>query len=130
MRFGDQGSYNRPHVAAAGAGDLDCQSLVLSEDYEDKIDDGDECTYIEFGGGDLSENKRTALQSFDQLLTKGNDAIVRNCNAKFDDKKGADAGDNWKKGKPIRVVRGYKGKKHSNYAPEEGCRYIKTFLFV
>ena len=64
------------------------------------------------------------------LLFSVNAAIARNCNAKFDDKKGADAGDNWKKGKPIRVVRGYKGKKQSKYAPEEGCRYIKTFLFV
>ena len=78
----------------------------------------------------MSGNKMTAPQSSVQLPTKGNAAIARNCNAKFDDKKGADAGDNWKKGKPIRVVRGYKGKKQSKYAPEEGCRYIKTFLFV
>ena len=37
--------------------------------------------------------------------------------SRFDDKKGGDAGDDWKKGLLIRVVRGWKGKKHSNYAP-------------
>ena len=63
-----------------------------------------EFTYTGSGGRDLSGNKRTTSQSSDQLLTKGNAAIARNCNAKFDDKKGADAGDKWKEGKPIRVV--------------------------
>ena len=73
-------------------------------------------------GRDLSGNKRTAPQSFDQTLTSGNAALARNCKAKFDDKNGGDAGDKWKKGEPIRVVRGWKGKKHSKYAPEDGCR--------
>ena len=73
-------------------------------------------------GRDLSGNKRTAPQSFDQTLTSGNAALARNCKAKFDDKNGGDAGDNWKKGEPIRVVRGWKGKKHSKYAPGDGCR--------
>ena len=54
------------------------------------------------GGRDLSGNKRTAAQSFDQELTRTNAAIASNCNAKFNDKDGADAGEAWKKGKPIR----------------------------
>ena len=37
--------------------------------------------------------------------------------------KGGDAGENWREGKPVRVVRAYKLKKHSVYAPEEGFRY-------
>ena len=45
------------------------------------------------------------------------------CAAKFNSKDGADAGDKWRDGRPIRVVRGWKGRKHSNYAPEKGCRY-------
>ncbi len=42
---------------------------------------------------------------------------------KLDKKNGHDAGDDWKKGKPVRVVRGAKHAKHSKYAPEEGNRY-------
>ena len=54
----------------------------------------------------------------------------RNCVAKFDDKKGGDAGDKWKQGKPIRVLRGYKGRKHSKYAPEEGCRLVQHLKYL
>ncbi len=42
---------------------------------------------------------------------------------RLDKKNGHDAGDDWKKGKPVRVVRGAKHAKHSKYAPEEGNRY-------
>ena len=35
-------------------------------------DDGEEFTYTGSGGRDLSGNKRTAEQSFDQKLTKTN----------------------------------------------------------
>ena len=100
----EAGGHRPPVAGIAGTGDLDCQSLALSGGYEDDVDDGDEFTYTGSGGRDLSGNKRTTSQSSDQLLTKGNAAIARNCNAKFDDKKGADAGDKWKEGKPIRVV--------------------------
>merc|ERR1719319_1512520 len=37
--------------------------------------------------------------------------------------KGGDAGEKWREGKPVRVVRAHKLKKHSSYAPEEGFRY-------
>ena len=47
-------------------------------------------------------------------------AIARNCHAKFNDKVGADAGKDWKKGKPVRVVRGWKGRKHSKFCPKVG----------
>lgn len=122
---------HRPHVAGiAGTAADGCPSLVLSGGYEDDVDDGDEFTYTGSGGRDLSGNKRTAPQSSDQELTRTNAAIARNCNAKFDDKNGGDAGDKWRKGKPIRVVRGYKGKKHSKFAPEEGCRYDGIYKVV
>lgn len=48
-------------------------------------------------------------------------ALALNCNAKIDSEKGAMAVD-WKNGKPVRVVRNYKLKKHSKYAPELGNR--------
>ena len=49
-------------------------------------------------------------------------ALAKNCNAPLDAKKGAEAKD-WKGGKPVRVVRNCKGRKHSEYAPDEGNRY-------
>ena len=49
-------------------------------------------------------------------------ALAKNCNAPIDNKKGATAKD-WRGGKPVRVVRNVKGRKHSDYAPEDGNRY-------
>merc|ERR1712212_804302 len=92
-------------------------SIVLAGGYEDDADNGDEFTYTGSGGRDLSGNKRTAEQSFDQSLTKSNAAIALSCNAKFNDKKGSESID-WQYGKPIRVCRSYKFRKYSKYAPE------------
>ena len=49
-------------------------------------------------------------------------ALARDCYAPLDNKNGAESKE-WKKGKPIRVVRNCKGAKHSKYAPTEGNRY-------
>lgn len=50
-------------------------------------------------------------------------ALARNCAVKDVSEKGADAGDAWKQGKPVRVVRSYKMLKHfPKYAPKEGIR--------
>ena len=51
-------------------------SIVLSGGYED---DGDEFTYSGSGGRDLSGNKRTAKQSYDQKLTHMNRYSVCVC---------------------------------------------------
>jgi len=121
---------HRPHVAGiAGTAEKGCPSLVLSGGYEDDVDEGDQFTYTGSGGRDLSGNKRTAEQSSDQELTRSNGALARNCACKFDDVKGGEAAD-WMKGKPIRVVRGYKGSKHSKYAPEAGNRYDGVYKVV
>lgn len=40
----------------------------------------------------------------------------------MNEKDGAEAKD-WKAGKPVRVVRSSKGRKHSKYSPEDGNRY-------
>jgi len=45
---------------------------VLSGGYEDDVDNGDVFLYTGSGGRDLSGNKRTALQSCDQELTRYN----------------------------------------------------------
>lgn len=72
---------------------------------------GDSFTYTGSGGTDLSGttdkplNRRTAPQTFDQEFTLYNLAHKVSV----------------EKGKPVRVLRGYKGK--SEFAPLEGYRY-------
>lgn len=48
-------------------------------------------------------------------------ALAMSCNAPFNDQIGADAED-WRGGKPIRVIRNHKLKRISKYAPDEGNR--------
>ena len=137
IQVSEEGVHRPPVGGIAGTAKDGCQSLVLAGGYEDDVDRGDEFTYTGSGGRDLSGNKRTAEQSSDQKLDKGNAAIARNCKASFNPKDGGDAGDKWREGKPIRVVRNYKGgkrdksgKKHSDYAPEEGNRYDGIYKVV
>lgn len=121
---------HRPHVSGMHGRDSDgAYSIVLAGGYEDDTDDGEEFTYTGSGGRDLSGNKRTAEQSFDQTLTKTNKALAKNCDCPIDTKKGGQAND-WKKGKPIRVIRSFKFAKHSKYAPEEGVRYDGIYKVV
>ncbi|XP_015221250.2 E3 ubiquitin-protein ligase UHRF1 isoform X2 [Lepisosteus oculatus] len=121
---------HRPHVAGIhGRSNDGAYSLVLAGGYEDDVDDGNEFTYTGSGGRDLSGNKRTAEQSCDQKLTNMNRALALNCNAAVNDKDGAEAKD-WKAGKPVRVVRSSKGRKHSKYCPEDGNRYDGIYKVV
>ncbi|XP_014836021.1 PREDICTED: E3 ubiquitin-protein ligase UHRF1 [Poecilia mexicana] len=114
---------HRPHVAGIhGRSNDGAYSLVLAGGYEDDVDDGNEFTYTGSGGRDLSGNKRTAEQSCDQTLTHMNRALALNCNVPVNEKNGAES-KNWKQGKPVRVVRSCKGRKHSKFCPEEGNRY-------
>uniref|UniRef100_A0A8C7ZAD0 E3 ubiquitin-protein ligase UHRF n=1 Tax=Oryzias sinensis TaxID=183150 RepID=A0A8C7ZAD0_9TELE len=121
---------HRPHVAGIhGRSNDGAYSLVLAGGYEDDVDDGNEFTYTGSGGRDLSGNKRTAEQSCDQTLTHMNRALALNCNVPVNDKRGAES-KNWKEGKPVRVVRSCKGRKHSKYCPEEGNRYDGIYKVV
>lgn len=64
---------HRPHVAGIhGRENEGAYSIVLSGGYEDDEDEGEEFTYSGSGGRDLSGNKRTAKQSYDQKLTHMN----------------------------------------------------------
>jgi len=130
VQISEEGIHRPPVAGIAGQAKTGCPSLVLAGGYEDDVDDGDEFTYTGAGGRDLSGNKRTAEQSSDQKLERSNAAIARNCKASFDFKNGGDAGDKWRDGKPIRVVRNYKGQKHSKYAPDEGNRYDGIYKVV
>ncbi|XP_069674627.1 E3 ubiquitin-protein ligase UHRF1-like [Periplaneta americana] len=120
---------HRPPVGGIHGRECDgAYSLVLSGGYEDDVDDGDEFLYTGSGGRDLSGNKRTADQSCDQTLTRLNKALALNCNVSFS-LEGAEAAD-WKNGKPVRVVRSSKLRKHSKYAPEVGNRYDGLYKVV
>ncbi|CAH1244134.1 UHRF1 [Branchiostoma lanceolatum] len=122
---------HRPHVSGIhGRESEGAYSIVLAGGYEDDKDDGEEFLYTGSGGRDLSGNKRTAEQSCDQKLTKMNLALARNCAAPLDTKKGADSKDRWQEGKPVRVLRNCKGRKHSKYAPEDGNRYDGIYKIV
>ncbi|XP_070564382.1 E3 ubiquitin-protein ligase UHRF1-like [Ptychodera flava] len=121
---------HRPHVAGIhGRENEGAYSIVLSGGYEDDFDEGDRFTYTGSGGRDLSGNKRTAEQSCDQKLTKMNLALALNVNAPLNKEKGNEAQD-WRAGKPVRVVRNCKGRKHSKYSPEEGNRYDGIYKIV
>ena len=78
----------------------------------------------------ITGNKRTNSQSKNQILQRMNLALAKNCNASINEKIGASAGNNWRHGKPVRVVRNYKLGKFSKYAPEEGNRYIEYIIFT
>ncbi|KAM4809973.1 E3 ubiquitin-protein ligase UHRF1 [Rhinophrynus dorsalis] len=121
---------HRPHVAGIhGRSNDGSYSLVLAGGYEDDVDNGNEFTYTGSGGRDLSGNKRTAEQSCDQKLTNMNRALALNCSAPINDKQGSVAKD-WRAGKPVRVVRNAKGRKHSKFAPEDGNRYDGIYKVV
>ncbi|XP_005110144.1 E3 ubiquitin-protein ligase UHRF1 [Aplysia californica] len=102
---------HRPTVAGIHGGEGGAYSIALSGGYEDDVDLGECFTYTGEGGRDLKgtktnpKNLRTAPQSKDQTLTRGNLALSRNVETK----------------NPVRVIRGYK--LDSPFAPEEGYRY-------
>ncbi|KAH6947209.1 hypothetical protein HPB50_017595 [Hyalomma asiaticum] len=56
-------------------------------------------------------------------------SLARNCAAPIDAKNGAEA-KNWRDGKPVRVIRSFKGRKHSKYCPEDGYRYDGIYKLV
>ncbi|WAR11774.1 UHRF1-like protein, partial [Mya arenaria] len=101
----------KPTVAGIHGGPDGAYSIALSGGYDDNIDLGECFTYTGEGGRDLKgtktnpKNLRTAAQSKDQTLTRGNLALSRNVDT----------------GNPVRVIRGYK--LPSPFAPEEGYRY-------
>ncbi|KAK9503887.1 hypothetical protein O3M35_010353 [Rhynocoris fuscipes] len=120
---------HRPHVAGIhGRENHGAYSIVLSGGYEDDIDNGDEIIYTGSGGRDLT-GRRTAGQSCDQTLTRLNKALALNCKAPLDPINGAEAED-WRQGNPVRVVRNFRGAKHSKYAPKEGNRYDGLYKVV
>ena len=131
IQASEVGVHRPPVGGIAGTANVGCQSIVLAGGYKDNEDFGDRFFYTGCGGWDLSRNKHVSGQSSDQELTRFNKAIAMSCAATFNDKKGAEAKD-WKKGKPISVLRTYKFAKHSTFAPAdaEGVRYDGIYKCV
>jgi len=123
---------HRPHVAGIAGREIEgAFSIVLSGGYEDDLDHGEEFYYTGSGGRDLSGNKRTSVQSFDQDLTRGNGALARSCNLDFAKNKLPEyESPNWKDGMPVRVIRSWKFGKKSKFAPIEGIRYDGLYKVV
>ncbi|XP_013395770.1 E3 ubiquitin-protein ligase UHRF1-like [Lingula anatina] len=102
---------HRPPVSGIHGGEHGAYSIALSGGYDDNVDLGECFTYTGEGGRDLRgtkanpKNLRTAPQSKDQTLTRGNLALYNSVES----------------GHPVRVIRGYK--LTSSFAPEEGYRY-------
>lgn len=109
-------------------------SVVFSCSYDDDIDLGDEFYYTASGGKDLNNKSRVGgPQVKDQELKRCNRALAVNCYAEFNDEKGANAGLDWKKGKPVRVLRSGNGRgaaKKSIYLPKIGVRYDGIYKVV
>ncbi|XP_071439052.1 E3 ubiquitin-protein ligase UHRF1-like [Hetaerina americana] len=129
VQVSESGVHRPPVAGIHGRAIEGAYSIVLSYGYEDDLDNGVEFLYTGSGGRDLSRNKRTSSQSQHQQLERSNKALARNCNAPVDEINGAKAR-NWRKGKPVRVVRSYKLRPHSEYAPEKGNRYDGVYKVV
>jgi E3 ubiquitin-protein ligase UHRF1 len=72
LKVSESGIHRPPVGGIHGRDNQGAFSIVLSGGYEDDIDNGDDFMYTGSGGRDLSGNKRTALQSCDQELTRYN----------------------------------------------------------
>ncbi|KAI9832390.1 MAG: hypothetical protein M1819_004378 [Sarea resinae] len=104
---------HRGLVKGIFAGEEGCYSVVLSGGYDDDLDEGESFTYTGEGGRDLNRDPvtgkprdlRTAAQSKPQIMSGGNLALKINCQT----------------GRPVRVVRGYKGR--NIWSPSNGYRY-------
>ncbi|KAG0026230.1 hypothetical protein BGZ81_006530 [Podila clonocystis] len=130
MGAAEAGVHRPPVGGIAGTAKNGAVSIVLAAGYPEDKDEGLIFTYTGAGGRDLKEgNKRVGHQTKDQELTGSNEALARTCDCPFSPK-GGHAKD-WKKSRPVRVVRSSKLMKHNPaFAPEQGNRYDGVYKLV
>lgn len=88
-----------------------CYSVAVSAGYPEDLDEGDRFTYTGSGGRELKKkNLRTAPQTKDQELTRGNLALWVSA----------------QNGNPVRVIRGYK----AALGPVTGYRYDGLYRVI
>lgn len=128
-----------PLVAGiCGKESMGASSVVFASSYPDDIDLGDEIYFTGSGGreGEKQREKRCRVggsQVQDQELRRCNKSLAISCFAGFNDVTGANAGLNWKRGKPIRLLRSGNGRKSSQrspYLPKIGIRYDGIYRVV
>ncbi|KAF9388785.1 E3 ubiquitin-protein ligase uhrf1 [Podila verticillata] len=126
----EAGVHRPPVSGIAGTAKNGAVSIVLAGGYPEDMDDGLEFTYTGAGGRDLKEgNKRVGQQTKAQELTGSNEALARTCDCQFTGKNGT--AKDWRKSKPVRVIRSAKLKKHNpTFAPEQGNRYDGIYKVV
>lgn len=56
-------------------------------------------------------------------LTGACAALARSCAALVNAEAGAEAGEKWRAGRPVRVIRAARGQRQSEFAPKTGYRY-------
>lgn len=117
-----------------GKENLGAFSVVFCCGYDDDVDLGDEIYYTGSGGKQREGNKSRVggAQVKDQELKRCNKALAMNCAVQFSEF-GANSGDNWRSGKPVRVLRSGNARgssKKSPYLPKLGVRYDGLYKVV
>ncbi|KAF9286106.1 E3 ubiquitin-protein ligase uhrf1 [Linnemannia elongata] len=113
---------HRPAMAGiSGQAGVGAESVTLSGGYMDDDDKGYEFTYT--GAGGNTGGKQTAHQE----LTRANHGLAMTCDCPIDTIKGGEAED-WRKSRPIRVIRGYQ--LSNMYSPKSGYRYDGIYKVV
>lgn len=133
-RFRFQASEEGVHIPlVAGIHGKESQgaySIVYSGLFEQDADLGDDVYYTASGGRN-SKPRTGGIQVRDQKLKRANKALALNCWAPFDGANGANAGSNWRLGKPVRLLRsGNARQKNSRYLPKVGVRYDGIYKVV
>lgn len=122
---------HRPLVSGIHGKESDgAYSIVFSGLREEDADLGNELYYTASGGRG-GKSRTGGVQVRDQELKRENKALAMNCWAPFDGVKGASAGDNWRLGKPVRVLRSGNARHQlSKYQPKIGVRYDGIYKVV
>jgi len=120
-----------PLVASIhGRTNIGAFSLIFSCAYPEDVDLGTEL-YFTASGGRNSTNRRISIQLVrDQQLTGVNKALALNCAAAFSPL-GANARDDWRQGRPVRVLRSGNDRRCTSlYVPPIGVRYDGIYKVV
>ncbi|KAG0280772.1 ubiquitin-like with PHD and RING finger domains 2 [Linnemannia gamsii] len=113
---------HRPAMAGiSGQAEVGAESVALSGGYTDDDDKGYEFTYTGAGGN------KGGVQTCNQEMTRANHGLAMTCDCPVDSVKGGQAKD-WRKSRPIRVIRGYQ--LMNVYSPQAGYRYDGIYKVV
>lgn len=127
-----QTGVHRPLVASVhGSQNRGAYSLLFSAALPEDVDLGEELYYT---AASESRNRKRKSISGQQKLTHQNKALALNCAAPLSSGlSGANAGANWRDGRPVRLCRSGNGRnahQRSPYLPKVGVRYDGLYQVV